>query len=71
VKVTDLRFIAPPDTAVLTAEQIAAWFQISGRQLDRMGDIPCFQAGGTHSKRYLVRTVLAWLEAEAKKGAAA
>ena len=72
VKVTDLRFIAPPETAVLTAEQLAAWFQVSGRQLDRMGEIPHFLAGGARShKRYLVRSVLAWLEAEAKKGVAA
>lgn len=64
MKVTDLRFIAPPETAVLTAEQLAAWFQVSGRQLDRMGQIPHFLAGGARSKRYLVRSVLAWLEAE-------
>jgi hypothetical protein len=71
MKVTDLRFVAPPETAVLTAEQLAAWFQISGRQLDRMHRIPYFQAGGAHSKRYLVRSVLAWLEAEARKDTAA
>ena len=71
VKVTELRFIAPPETAVLTPEQLAAWLQVSGRQLDRMGAIPYFLAGGTRSKRYLVRTVLAHLEAEARKETAA
>jgi hypothetical protein len=71
VKVADLRFIAPPETAVLTAEQLAAWFQVSGRQLDRMGEVPYFLAGGARSKRYLVRSVLAWLEAEARKEVAA
>lgn len=71
MKIAEPRFLAPPETAVLTAAQLARWFQISLRQLDRIPEIPYFLAGGTHSKRYLVRKVLAWLEAEARKDTAA
>ncbi len=59
-------YLAPPETAILTPEQLAGWFQVSGRQIERMEAIPYFLAGGARSKRYLVRSVLAWLEQEAK-----
>lgn len=68
----DPRFTAPPETAILTPEQLAAWLQISPRQLERMGGVPCFLAGGTRSRRYLVKAVLAWLEAQTRnEGSAA
>ena len=55
---------APADNAVLTAAQLAKWLQISERQVDRLRGIPYVPAGGTRSKRYLVRTVVTWLEAQ-------
>lgn len=64
-------YLAPPETAILTPEQLAAWFQVSGRQVERMDDIPCFLAGGTRSRRYLVKSVLQWLEAQARTGGTA
>lgn len=61
--------LAPPETAVLNPEQLAAWFQVSGRQVERIPNLPYVIIGGptSRSKRYLVRTVLAHLEAEARK----
>jgi hypothetical protein len=53
---------APPDNAVLTPKQLAAWFQISERQVDRIDGLPYVLFGGSRSKRHPVRLVLRWLE---------
>jgi hypothetical protein len=65
------RYLAPPDNAVLTQDELAAWFQVSGRQLDRIKDVPCVELGGPRSKRYLVKAVIAWLERQSGNGRAA
>ena len=52
---------APADNAVLTAKQLAAWFQISERQVDRISGLPYVLLGGSRSKRHPVRLVLNWL----------
>jgi hypothetical protein len=62
-----IRSTAPPETAVLTAEQLATWLQISPRQVDRLAGIP-WVTFGARSRRALVRSVLAWLETQAKNG---
>lgn len=61
-------FLAPPETAVLTPRQLAAWLQVSERQLDRLEGMPCVYVGGARSKRYVVRDVLEWLHAQAARG---
>ena len=53
---------APADNAVLTPKQLAAWFQISERQVDRIPGLPYVLFGGPRSKRHPVRLVLSWLE---------
>lgn len=53
---------APGETAVLTPKQLAAWFQISARQVDRIRGLPYVCLGGSRSKRHPVRLVLSWLE---------
>src|SRR6266576_2222148 len=53
---------APADNAVLTSRQLAAWFQISERQVDRIPGLPYVCLGGSRSKRHPVRLVLSWLE---------
>ena len=58
---------APADNSVLTAKQVAAWLQIGERQLDRIPGLPYVPAGGTRSKRYLVRTVVTWLETQKRE----
>jgi hypothetical protein len=57
----ELLAAAPPDNALLTPKQIAAWFQVSERQVDRLDGIP-WVTFGARSRRALVRSVLAWLE---------
>ena len=57
-------FSAPPETALLTAAELATWFQVSPRQLERIPGLPSVLLGaGAQGQRYLVRAVLAWLEA--------
>ena len=51
---------APPETAVLTRKECAAWLGISVRQLARL-DIPCVKLG--RLVRYSVPSVLRWMEA--------
>jgi len=63
----ELRALAPPETALLTPAELARWFQISERQLDRLPGIPNVTFG-KRSRRALVRSVLDWLEAQAKNG---
>ena len=53
---------APADNAVLTPKQLAAWFQISERQVDRIPGLPYVLFGGPRSKRHPVRLVLSWIE---------
>ncbi len=53
---------APADNAVLTPKQLAAWFQVSERQVDRIPGLPYVLLGGSRSKRHPVRLVLSWLE---------
>ena len=62
----ELRIIAPPETALLTPEQVAAWFQISPRQVDRLQGLPWVTLGA-RGRRLLVRSGLAWLEAKGKR----
>jgi hypothetical protein len=63
------RYPDPPETRILTPEQLAEWLQVSERQVERMDAIPYFLAGGKRSKRYLVRTVLAWLDKQSQGAA--
>lgn len=63
----ELRALAPPETALLTPAELARWFQISERQVDRLEGIP-WVTFGARSRRALVRSVLAWLET--RRGAA-
>ena len=58
--------VAPSETALLTPEQVAAWFQISPRQVERLKGVP-WVTFGARSRRALVRSVLTWLAAEAKQ----
>jgi hypothetical protein len=62
-----LRALAPAETALLTPAELARWFQISERQLDRLPGIP-YVTFGKRSRRALVRSVLAWLESQPKNG---
>lgn len=57
----------PPETAVLTPKQLCRWLQISERQLCRIEGLPSTTLGGEHTRRYVVRDVLAWLQTEATK----
>ena len=66
----EIRAPAPPETALLTPVELARWFQISVRQVERLEGIP-WVTFGARSRRALVRSVLAWLEAEAKRKGAA
>lgn len=61
---TDLRAVAPPENALLTPAELARWFQISPRALDRIEGVPYVRFG--KRKRALVRSVLAWLEARSR-----
>ena len=58
----EIRAVAPPETALLTPAELARWFQISERQVERLEGIP-WVTFGARSRRALVRSVLAWLEA--------
>jgi len=55
---------APDD--ILTARQVAAWLQITRRQLQRL-EIPYMDLG-VKNRRYLARDVLAWLVQHRKNG---
>ena len=63
------RALAPPETALLTPAELARWFQISERQVDRLEGLP-WVTFGKRSRRALVRSVLAWLEARKTSAAA-
>jgi hypothetical protein len=52
---------ALPETAVLTPPQLAAWLQVSERQLERIDGIP-WVTFGKRSRRALVRSVLTWMQ---------
>jgi hypothetical protein len=60
---TRLREATPPETAMLTREQVAAWLQIGVTAVDRL-DLPTIQLGA-HTIRYSVRQVLDHLERRA------
>ena len=62
-----LAYVAPPETALLTPRQLAAWLQVSERQVERLEGIPWVRMG-KRGRRALVRSVLAWLETQARKG---
>jgi hypothetical protein len=51
-----------PET-VLTIEQVAEWLQISKRSAEDL-HIPCIYLG-TRTRRYLAKSVLAYLEGKA------
>ena len=71
MKLRPAGYLAPPETAVLTLEQLAAWLQVSPRQVERAAWVPWFTVGGTRSRRVLVRDVLKALAERAKAGEAA
>lgn len=52
---------AYPDSAILTARQVAEWIGVSMRKFERM-DVPCIYLG-TKTRRYLAKDVIRWLEA--------
>jgi hypothetical protein len=54
--------LGPAPDDILTRDEVAAWLKIKPRQVERLG-IPCLNLGHK-TKRYLVRDVLAWLEAQ-------
>lgn len=56
---------APDD--VLTREEVAAWLKIQPRQVERLG-VPCLDLG-RKTKRYLVKDIVAWLDARRREGA--
>lgn len=64
----EIRALAPAETALLTPAELARWFQVSERQVERLEGIP-WVTFGARSRRALVRSVLAALEAGAIKGA--
>src|SRR2546427_2199069 len=47
--------------AILTRDEVAGWLKVRPRQVERLR-IPCIDLG-RKTKRYLVRDVLAWLDA--------
>jgi hypothetical protein len=60
------RWLAPPDNALLTEDELASWFRVSGRTLDKVSDVPSVRFG-KRSRRYLVRAVLRWLERQSRR----
>ena len=52
--------------AILTREEVAGWLKIRPRQVERFR-IPCIDLG-RQTKRYLVKDVLAWLDAKRAGG---
>ena len=47
---------------IMTRNEVAAWLKVAPRQLDRLG-VPCLDLG-RKTKRYVVKDVSAWLEAQ-------
>jgi hypothetical protein len=47
---------------ILTREEVAGWLKVRPRQVERLR-IPCIDLG-RKTKRYLVKDVLAWLDAK-------
>ena len=62
--VLDVPVEAPPETAMLTKEQAAAWLQISERQLERL-NLPVVMLG-KRTPRYHVGSILEHLTRRAK-----
>lgn len=62
-----IRAAAPPETAILTLEQVAAWLQVGCDAVLRLG-LPTI-AISERQARYSVRQVLAWLERRAERAA--
>lgn len=56
-----LRFVAPPETAVLTPAQLARWLQISERQVERLEGVP-WERFGSRTRRVLVRKMIDWMQ---------
>ena len=59
---------APASDAILTCRQVAAWLQLTPRQVQRLG-IPYFDLG-LKNRRYVARDVLAYLETKRREAAA-
>jgi hypothetical protein len=54
---------SPPfSDAILTRDEVADWLKVRPRQLERLG-VPCLELGHK-TKRYLVKDVQEWLEAQ-------
>jgi len=51
---------------ILTREEVAGWLKVRPRQVERLR-IPCIDLG-RKTKRYLVKDVLAWLDAKRAGG---
>ncbi len=63
---TGVPVTAPPaPDAILTRAEVAEWLKVQPRQVERLG-VPCLELG-RKTKRYLVRDVLAWLEAQRRR----
>jgi hypothetical protein len=58
-RIGDADVLSYPSEAILTAEQAAAWLQVSPRQFERLR-IPCVVLG-TRTRRYLAETILNFL----------
>lgn len=61
-----LAIAAWPDTAVLTRSEVAAWLQVSQRQVGRLA-IPMLDCGERNA-RYLKGDVVRWLETRRTQG---
>ena len=55
-----MTFPSDPD-AILTRAEVADWLKVRPRQVERLG-VPCLDLG-RKTKRYVLKDVLAWLEA--------